>query len=487
MKNSTRLSKDDRKKTQLYKSKKEKYIVSVFNEDMLLHKKCMQYLAYVIHMYANRDASAIILCGAYKGSCKKIMHIAQSALLGKEKNAFVALETLCTMHVNICKELLSLKEKTPSSNKKEALPYIHVTEKYARTIINSAEKSITKIKSDIYALIMGITRIKEISQRTKQLLLDSMVLLSTEVISVYIKAIIHLFNLPYTKIHSYKNIESIPSRSVLNKHSSSHKKLIVSSLLSNNEIKTHGDFAIIKCVKKIKAEHLDIWTHTRGVMTADIRHVPSAQPVKYLSYNDALEIAYLGGKILHPTALQMLMEMNIPIYIFSIEQYSQYATCISTSHNLSSLQKRKRNCLLITNRDKFSIITIRSAKMFDIYGYLEEISKVCTHYKIPIETLATSEISITMTCKTDHCTRNFILALQKLGTVECTHGHSIISVIGIYKWENPHVIADILRSIHKNIILDMLSLGKSANNLSFVCKNIYAPQVLQQLHKKLFE
>jgi hypothetical protein len=44
------------------------------------------------------------------------------------------------------------------------------------------------------------------------------------------------------------------------------------------------------------AEEIQIWTDTSGMMSADPRIVPEAQPVPRLSFKEAAELAYFGAK-----------------------------------------------------------------------------------------------------------------------------------------------------------------------------------------------
>lgn len=51
-----------------------------------------------------------------------------------------------------------------------------------------------------------------------------------------------------------------------------------------------------------------------GVLTADPRVVPEARVLHQIAYDEIGELAYFGAKILHPKAIQPLIEKNIPVY-----------------------------------------------------------------------------------------------------------------------------------------------------------------------------
>ncbi len=58
-----------------------------------------------------------------------------------------------------------------------------------------------------------------------------------------------------------------------------------------------------------------IWTDVDGVLSADPRLVPEAQVIDTLSYNEAMELAYFGAKVIHPQTMAPAVQKRIPIWI----------------------------------------------------------------------------------------------------------------------------------------------------------------------------
>src|SRR6202790_4290485 len=63
------------------------------------------------------------------------------------------------------------------------------------------------------------------------------------------------------------------------------------------------------------AAEIIIWTDVDGVLSADPRLVPNAQVIDQLSYNEAMELAYFGAKVIHPQTMEPAIARDIPIYI----------------------------------------------------------------------------------------------------------------------------------------------------------------------------
>lgn len=65
-----------------------------------------------------------------------------------------------------------------------------------------------------------------------------------------------------------------------------------------------SDFSASIFGKLLKAESVTIWTDVSGVLSADPRKVSNARYVSHLSYNEAMELAYFGAKVIHPSTMR---------------------------------------------------------------------------------------------------------------------------------------------------------------------------------------
>ncbi len=65
----------------------------------------------------------------------------------------------------------------------------------------------------------------------------------------------------------------------------------------------------------LEASEIQIWTDVDGVLSADPRRVPDATVIDSLSYNEAMELAYFGAKVIHPQTMAPAVKGGIPIWI----------------------------------------------------------------------------------------------------------------------------------------------------------------------------
>ena len=63
------------------------------------------------------------------------------------------------------------------------------------------------------------------------------------------------------------------------------------------------------------AEEIHIWTDVDGVMSANPRLVSEAVTLDSLSYEEAIELAYFGAKVIHPNTISTALAKKLPIFI----------------------------------------------------------------------------------------------------------------------------------------------------------------------------
>lgn len=67
----------------------------------------------------------------------------------------------------------------------------------------------------------------------------------------------------------------------------------------------------------LNAELVEIYTDVDGIMTADPRMVGNAQILDCISYGEVCQLAHQGAKVIHPRAVEIAMQKNIPLVVKS--------------------------------------------------------------------------------------------------------------------------------------------------------------------------
>ena len=96
---------------------------------------------------------------------------------------------------------------------------------------------------------------------------------------------------------------------------------------NEGEITTLGrggsDTSAAIIASSINAEAIEIYTDVDGIMTADPRMCENAHVIRKISYNEVFQMADSGAKVIHPRAVEVAMNANIPLIIkntFSSEE-----------------------------------------------------------------------------------------------------------------------------------------------------------------------
>ena len=89
----------------------------------------------------------------------------------------------------------------------------------------------------------------------------------------------------------------------------------------DREVTTLGrggsDTTAVALAAALGAEACEIYTDVDGVYTADPRVVPDARKIDELSYDEMLELASLGAKVLHHRSVEIARRFQVPIHVRS--------------------------------------------------------------------------------------------------------------------------------------------------------------------------
>ncbi len=230
----------------------------------------------------------------------------------------------------------------------------------------------------------------------------------------------------------------------------------------------------------LAAEDIQIWTDVDGIMTTDPRIVSQAAKVKVISFAEASELAYFGAKVLHPSTLLPAMAENIPVHVCNSRRPEATGTVIlrqaPPSRNLIKAIAFKRG---------ITVINITSDRMLMAYGFLARIFEIFDRHKTPVDMVATSEVSVSMTLDDTRKLDSIVADLKTLGEVTVEPDQAIICLVGERLKFTPGVAARIFTSI-EGINVSMISHGASAINVSFVVDGRDVEEAVTALHREFF-
>lgn len=78
-----------------------------------------------------------------------------------------------------------------------------------------------------------------------------------------------------------------------------------------------SDLSAVAIAHALNADLCEIYTDVEGVYTADPRIVPEAKKLDKISYEEMLELASLGSKVLQTRSVELAMKYNVPVVVRS--------------------------------------------------------------------------------------------------------------------------------------------------------------------------
>lgn len=78
-----------------------------------------------------------------------------------------------------------------------------------------------------------------------------------------------------------------------------------------------SDTSAVALAAALQADRCDIYTDVKGVYTTDPRIVPKARKLKKISYEEMLEMASVGAKVLHSRSVEIGMKWGVPVQVLS--------------------------------------------------------------------------------------------------------------------------------------------------------------------------
>ena len=185
----------------------------------------------------------------------------------------------------------------------------------------------------------------------------------------------------------------------------------------------------------LDAEEIHIWTDVDGVLSADPRLVPDAKVIDSLSYNEAMELAYFGAKVIHPQTMAPAVTKNIPIWIRNTFAPEKPGTLICEKPTSQMLVKG------ITSIDRVALVNLEGAGMIGVPGTAHRLFGALRDHGISVILISqgSSEHSICFAIPEAEATRaeavvrqafDSELRLGQIQSVEVTSACSILAVVG---------------------------------------------------------
>jgi aspartate kinase len=231
----------------------------------------------------------------------------------------------------------------------------------------------------------------------------------------------------------------------------------------------------------IGAEEIQIWTDVDGMLTADPTIFPGGRRVDVCSFAEAAELAYFGAKVLHPATVLPAIEKNIPVRILNSRRPEVAGTLIVKDPPVSECPVRSIAC-----KRNITLVNIVSTRMLMAHGFLRRIFEVFDRYETPVDMLATSEVSVSLTIDNASALDRIRGELAEFADVSVQADQAIVCLVGENLRRSPDAAARAFSTLG-GIQPRMVSQGASQLNLGLVIDAADLHRAVESLHREFFE
>ena len=228
------------------------------------------------------------------------------------------------------------------------------------------------------------------------------------------------------------------------------------------------------------ADEIQIGTDVDGMLTCDPRIADIGHRVKVISFGEAAELAYFGAKVLHPATVLPAIEKNIPVFILNSRRPEVAGTRI-VAETVPCANVFKA----IACKQEIVSVHIRSMRMLMAHGFLRRIFEVFDRYETPVDMIATSEISVSLTIDDPRRLDAILGELREFAEVSVETGQAIICMVGDNIGATRGIAGRVFQAMN-GANIRMISQGASNLNLSFVVAARDLAPGVTALHREFF-
>jgi aspartokinase/homoserine dehydrogenase 1 len=249
-----------------------------------------------------------------------------------------------------------------------------------------------------------------------------------------------------------------------------------------------SDFSASIFAALLDAGEIQIWTDVDGVLSADPRRVPDAQIISALSYNEAMELAYFGAKVIHPQTMAPAVGRDIPIWIRNTFAPEKPGTLICAQPRSEQPVKG------ITSIEDVALVNLEGAGMIGVPGTAHRLFGALREEDISVILISQGSSEHSICCAipaaqaaraTTVLERAFAreLADGQIQSVEVTRDFAILAVVGDGMAGMPGVAGKVFNALgNAHVNVRAIAQGASERNISVVVEGSQATRALRAVH-----
>ena len=258
-----------------------------------------------------------------------------------------------------------------------------------------------------------------------------------------------------------------------------------------NDITTLGrggsDTTAVALAAVLEAEVCEIFTDVDGIYTADPRIVPTAVKLDQISYDEMLELASLGAKVIQNRAVEFAKKFNVTLHVRSSFNEVQ-GTFVSEEADTMSMEKVVIRGVTFNQEEAKLTLTM----VPDTPGVAARIFKTIADGNINVDMIIQNvsaegftDVSFTVPRPELAKARGLVRDISReIGAGDVTVEDEIakVSIVGVGMKSNPGVAATMFEALAEEKI-NIMMISTSEIKISCVVKSDDGERAARALHK----
>lgn len=378
-----------------------------------------------------------------------------------------------------------------------------IVPEHSRLDVQSIVNPLLEELGNIYR---GVNLIKDLSDRTLDIIVSYGERLSSVIISRIINGAIHLDSRNFIKTEKQWNKHVLDNDLTQKRVHEVFDELkfdvaLVPGFIASdrdgnvtNLGRGGSDYTAAILAAALDASVLEIWTDVDGFMTADPRVINGALVIDHLSFTEAMELCNFGAKVIYPPTIYPVFHKNIPIWIKNTFNPSAPGTCISEQHPSPEGKAIKG----ISSINDTCLITVQGLGMVGVIGINSRIFNTLAKNGISVFLVsqAASENNTSFAVRNadaDHAIEvlreQFAPELQagSLSDIIAEPNLATVAIVGENMKHTTGIAGKLFNTLGRNgISVIACAQGASETNISFVIEHNNLRKALNVIHDSFF-
>jgi aspartate kinase len=152
-----------------------------------------------------------------------------------------------------------------------------------------------------------------------------------------------------------------------------------------------SDYTAAVLANLLNAEKVVVWKDVDGILNADPQYFDATEKLDRISYQEAVELAYFGAKVIHPKTLKPLHNKNIPLFVRSFINPKGAGT------EIGCFKQYDQNIpVFVLKKDQMLISLFPKDLSFAIEDELSKVFTYLSEHRIKVNLIQNSAISISL-------------------------------------------------------------------------------------------